>query len=139
MIAVWRNGGCVAKTVALIEDNLDLRMAFKQVLAHAGYEVRTAGDGEQGLLLVREQPPDIVLLDMLLPKLSGLELLRALKADPATAHIPVVVLTSLPQSNEQKLKLEGAAGYLVKSDLTEGSLLIWAVERALALSFQGMR
>jgi DNA-binding response OmpR family regulator len=122
----------MSKTVALIEDNLDLRMAFKHVLSHAGYEVYTSGDGEQGLALIRENPPDIILLDMLLPKRSGLDVLRALKSDAATANIPVLVLSSLPQSNASKLRLEGAAGYLVKSELTDSNALVWTVERTLA-------
>lgn len=126
------NGSYMAKVVTLIEDNLDLRIAFKQVLTHAGYEVRTAADGEQGLSLVRQSHPDVIVLDILLPKVSGLEVLRLLKSDAATARIPVLVLSSLPQSNEEKLRLEGAASYLVKSNLTDGTALIWAVERVLA-------
>ncbi len=118
--------------LALIEDNLDLRTGFRQVLSHAGYEVFTARDGEEGLSLVRETRPDLVLLDMLLPKRSGLEVLRALKADPATAGIPVLVLSSLPQSQEFQVGFEGAAEYIVKSHLTDGDALVLAVQRVLA-------
>ena len=121
----------MASKVALIEDNLDLRMGYRQVLAHAGYEVLCARDGEEGLRLVRDHHPDIVLLDLLLPARSGLDVLRALKADAGTAHIPVLVLSSLPQTNEDKLLLEGAANYLVKSELTDGDALISEVEMVL--------
>jgi DNA-binding response OmpR family regulator len=121
----------MAKKIALIDDNLDLRMGYRQVLAHAGYEVLCARDGEEGLRLVRDHPPDIVLLDLLLPARSGLDVLRALKADARTAHIPVLVLSSLPQTNEDKLMLEGAANYLVKSGLTDGDALILEVEKVL--------
>jgi CheY-like chemotaxis protein len=62
-------------------------------------------------------PPDIILLDMMLPKISGQEVLRALKANPATMGIPVIVLTSLSQRNEEKLLSEGAAAYFEKSAL----------------------
>lgn len=118
--------------LALIEDNLDLRTGFRQVLSRAGYEVLTARDGEEGLSLVRESHPDLILLDMLLPKRSGLEVLRALKADPATAGIPVLVLSSLPHSDEFQIVLEGAAEYIVKSRLTNGDALVFAVQRVLA-------
>ncbi len=119
------------RKIALIEDNPDLRVGFRQVLVHAGYEVLCARDGKEGLLLVRSQHPDIVLLDLLLPVRSGLDVLRALKADAATAHIPVLVLSSLPQSNECKLMLEGAANYLVKSRLTDRNALVSEVEKIL--------
>lgn len=118
--------------LALIEDNLDLRTGFRQLLGRAGYEVLTARDGEEGLLLVRETHPDLILLDMLLPKRSGLEVLRALKGDPGTARIPVLVLSNLPHSQEFRTALEGAAEYIVKSHLKDGDALVDAVQRVLA-------
>ena len=75
-----------------------------------------AADGEEGLRIAREKTADVIVLDMMLPKLSGPQLLHALK-DPRTARIPVIVLSSLPQSNEAKLKSEGAAAYFEKSQL----------------------
>ncbi len=121
----------MASKVVLIEDNLDLRMGYRQVLSHAGYEVLCARDGEEGLPLVRDHHPDIVILDLLLPGRCGLDVLRALKADSTTAQVPVLVLSSLPQSNEYKLMLEGAANYLVKSRLTDGKALVLEVEKVL--------
>ena len=78
--------------------------------------------------------PDLILLDMMLPKLSGLDVLRALKADVLVKHIPVVVLSGLGQANEAKLLKEGAAAFLLKSEISSGSnssVLIQAVERVL--------
>ncbi len=66
---------------------------------------------------VQDKPPDIILLDMLLPKISGPAVLKSLKNDPTTTHIPVIVLTSLSQKNEEKLLQEGAAAYFEKSTL----------------------
>jgi two-component system, OmpR family, phosphate regulon response regulator PhoB len=64
-------------------------------LARAGYEMSFAGDGDEALLIAAEKLPDLILLDMMLPKTSGLEVLKALKRERATAAIPVVVLTGL--------------------------------------------
>jgi CheY-like chemotaxis protein len=103
--------------VLLVEDSKFLRMANEHVLSRAGYDVSSAADGEQALKLANEKLPDIILLDMLIPKISGPEVLRALKDNPATQHIPVIVLSSLSQKNEEKLLIDGAAAYLEKSAL----------------------
>ncbi len=103
--------------VLLVEDSKFLRIANERTLSKAGYQVRTAADGEEALRVAYDQLPDIILLDMLLPKLSGPEVLKALKANPATVHIPVMVLTSLSQKNEERLLQEGAAAYFEKSTL----------------------
>ena len=103
--------------VLLVEDSKFLRLANERVLTKAGYEVCTAEDGEAALRLANEKRPDVILLDMMLPKLSGPEVLRALKKDPLTTSIPVIVLTSLSQKNEEKLLGEGAEAYFEKSSL----------------------
>jgi len=105
------------KSILPVEDSRFLRRANELALAKAGYQVTTAPDGEEALHLARTTAPDLVLLDMLLPKLGGPEVLRALRKDPVTSTIPIVVLSSLPQSNEQKLKGEGAVAYFEKSKL----------------------
>lgn len=101
--------------VLLVEDSKFLRLTNERVLTRAGYEVFTADDGEDALRVANEKLPDIILLDMMLPKISGPEVLRALKNNPATMTIPVIVLTSLSQMNEEKLLSEGAAAYFEKS------------------------
>ena len=120
--------------VLLVEDSKFLRIANQRALARAGYEVSTAADGEEALRVANEKLPDIILLDMMLPRLSGLEVLHALKQNPATADIPVMVLTSLSQRNEEKLIHEGAAAYFEKSTLDLGKnsdLLAATVEAVL--------
>jgi two-component system, cell cycle response regulator DivK len=104
-------------TVLLIDDSKFLRRANELSLMKAGHQIVTASDGEEGLRLAREKRPDIIVLDMMLPKLAGADLLQLLKADPHTAKIPVIVLSSLPQNNEPKLMAAGAAAYLEKSSL----------------------
>jgi two-component system, OmpR family, phosphate regulon response regulator PhoB len=103
--------------VLLVEDSKFLRMANEHALCRAGYLVSTAADGEEALQVAQDKLPDIILLDMMLPKISGPEVLRTLKANPATKNIPVVVLTSLSQRNEEKLIHEGAIAYFEKSAL----------------------
>jgi len=103
--------------VLLVEDSKFLRMATEHSLSKAGYLVSTAADGEEALQVANDKLPDIILLDMMLPKISGPNVLKALKENPATMHIPVIVLTSLSQKNEEKLISEGAAAYFEKSAL----------------------
>jgi CheY-like chemotaxis protein len=106
-------------TVLLVEDSKFQKIANERMLQRAGYTVLNAPDGEQALKAAREAVPDIVLLDMLLPKLGGREVMLALRADPSTARIPVLFLSSLSQANESKLTEEGAASYFAKSRLAE--------------------
>lgn len=103
------------KSILLVDDSRLMRTANERALARAGYSVVTARDGEEALHIARARIPDLILLDMLLPKLGGVEVLHALRKNPATASIPVIVLSSLPQKNEAKLIKEGAAAYFEKS------------------------
>src|SRR5450755_3760706 len=121
--------------ILLIEDSKFQRIANGRALVKAGYGVIHAGDGDEGLRVARENSPDLILLDMMLPKLSGLDVLRALKSDSLSKHIPVIVLSGLGQANEAKLLKEGAAAFVVKSEksLENNSLvLIQAVQDVLA-------
>jgi CheY-like chemotaxis protein len=102
--------------ILLVEDSRFLRVASERTLLKAGYEVVCASDGEAALLTARERIPNLILLDMMLPKLDGLGVLRALKQDPQTTSIPVIVLTGLGKQNEWKLKKEGAVAFFTKSD-----------------------
>lgn len=106
-------------TILLVEDSKLQQMKNESLLHKAGYNTLHARDGDEALRVAREKAPDLILLDMLLPKLSGPEVLKALKQDPATARIPVIVLSSMAQSNEAKLRRAGAANYFEKSRLTD--------------------
>jgi CheY-like chemotaxis protein len=106
-------------TVLLVEDSKFQKLANERMLNKAGYSVLTASDGEEALRLAREKKPDVVLLDMLLPKLGGREVMAALRGDPPTAHIPVLFFSGLSQANEAKLMEDGAAGYFAKTRLVE--------------------
>jgi CheY-like chemotaxis protein len=103
--------------ILLVDDSKFLRMAMERALARDGYEVCSASDGEQALRVAREKMPELILLDMMLPKMSGPDVLKALKNDPATAMIPVVALTGLSQTNAARLQEDGALAFLEKSEL----------------------
>jgi CheY-like chemotaxis protein len=122
-------------TVLLIDDSRFLRKANELALARSGYSVLAAGDGEEGLHMACEKVPDLIVLDMMLPKMPGQQLLHELKSDPRTAEIPVIVLSSLPRSNEEKLKNEGAIAYFEKASLgldTGSARLVEAVGSVLS-------
>lgn len=108
-------------SVLLVEDSKLLKITGERLLKRAGFLVVTAQDGEEALRMVRTTPPDVVLLDMLLPKLGGQQVLEALKRDPLTAGIPVIILSGLSQKNEAMLKKAGAAAYFEKAKLLEDS------------------
>lgn len=103
--------------ILLVDDSKFLRLATERALARAGYNVSTAADGENALQVAREKRPDLILLDMLLPKMTGPDVLKALKKDPQTASIAVVVLTGLSHKNAERLRQDGAVAFLEKSDL----------------------
>ncbi len=126
-------------TILLVEDSRFLRIASERALTRAGFTVITSGDGEEALRVAAEKSPDLVLLDMMLPKLGGPEVLQALKSNATTAHIPVIVLSSLPQTNEDRLKHDGAVAYFEKSRLLisdNTDLLVTAIKEILAHSLR---
>jgi len=106
----------MAAKILLVEDSKFLRVSTERALTAAGYQVVSAGDGEEALRLARQHMPQLVLLDIMLPKMSGPDVLKALKKDAATAGIPVMMLTSLSQKNAAALEKDGAAGFYEKSD-----------------------
>ena len=109
----------LAKRILLAEDDRFLRKAAEAVLRRHGLTVIAAADGEQALDLARRELPDLVLLDLIMPKLQGFEVLRRLKQDPATAPIPVMVLSNLSQERDIQQAMEaGALAYFVKSNLS---------------------
>lgn len=110
-------------TILLAEDSRFLRKATELILAKAGYTVITAGDGEEALRLAQTARPELILLDLMMPRLSGVEVIRSLKQESRTAGIPVVVLSVFSQQNEQKLLKAGATAYYEKTRLVPESLL----------------
>ncbi len=87
--------------VLLIEDEANIAEAMRFLLARDGWAVDVQTDGAAGLAILRASPPDLVILDLMLPGLSGLEILIALRASPATAHLPVIMLTAKGQGRDR--------------------------------------
>ncbi|MBN1778997.1 MAG: response regulator [Candidatus Buchananbacteria bacterium] len=103
-------------TILLVEDDEFLSELYATKLKLEGYNVVLANDGEKGLRLAGEKKPDLILLDIIMPKMDGFEVLKGLKENPATKSIPVILLTNLSQKDEVKKGLElGAVDYLIKA------------------------
>ena len=104
-----------AKTILYVEDNELNRKIVRDLLRRTSYRLLEAHDGEAGVTLAFEQRPDLILMDVQLPKLSGIEATRRLRADPATAETPIIAITSFALTgDEQKAKEAGASAYLAK-------------------------
>ena len=103
--------------ILLVDDSKFLRMATERALARAGYTVMTADEGEKAIQSAKNERPDVILLDMLLPGMTGPDVLKSLKKDPNTAAIPVIAFTGLSHKNEARLRKDGACAYLDKSTL----------------------
>ncbi len=105
------------KKILFIEDESALQRAASQVLAEEGFQVFSALDGEQGLALARREKPDMVLLDLIVPKMDGFQVLNELKKDESTKNIPVIILSNLESSGDVERALAaGATTYLVKTN-----------------------
>jgi CheY-like chemotaxis protein len=123
--------------ILLIEDNRFFRVAMERILAGAGHSVTAVGDGHDGLQAARTCAPALIFLDLMLPGLDGLGVLKALKKDPSTATIPVIVVTGLSQKNEAKLLSAGASAYIEKSSLNlgqNGEVLLQSLDSVLSRS-----
>jgi len=102
--------------VLIVEDDVFLANIYKTKFDMEGFKVSTSENGEAGLNDVKKKKPDIVLLDILLPKMDGFVVLEKLKADPEVKSIPVILLTNLGQKDDVQKGLEmGAADYLIKA------------------------
>jgi CheY-like chemotaxis protein len=133
LAAVNAAANAKAIRILLVEDSKFLRLATERALTRAGYQMTTAADGDEALRMALENRPDLILLDMLLPKMSGPDVLKALKQNPATRLIPVVVMTALSQINAARLENDGAFAFLEKSslELEKGSAKLLEVLREI--------
>jgi len=107
------------KTILFIEDESALQKTFGDLLGEEGYEMISALDGEVGLRLAKEKKPDLILLDLILPRIHGFDVLKQLKEDPETKDIPIIVLTNLEGIGDVDKAIRlGAKTYLVKAQYT---------------------
>jgi CheY-like chemotaxis protein len=107
----------MSKTLLIVEDDPLMSRMYQKIFKFEGYDVITAADGEDGLLQVKNTKPNLVLLDIMMPKMNGLQVLEKLKSDPATKSIPVIILTNLAgQQDADKALSLGAVKYIIKSE-----------------------
>jgi two-component system cell cycle response regulator DivK len=103
------------RTILYIEDNEYNRKIVRQLLGRTSYRLVEANDGESGVAMAQQEIPQLILMDVQLPKMSGLDATRTLKADPRTSHIPIIVITSFALSGDrEKAAAAGADSYLAK-------------------------
>lgn len=103
------------RRVLIVEDNHDNRAIFAAILHHHGYEVLEAADGEDGVRLAREAHPDVILMDISLPRMDGIEATTRLKRDDDTASIPIIAVTAhAMREDEQRVREAGCDAYLAK-------------------------
>ena len=120
------------RRILLVEDDRFLRKAAETTLKQKGYTVITAADGEEALRVARSEPLDLILLDLIMPKLNGFQVLNALKKDAPTALIPIIILSNLGQDRDVQQAMEaGATAYFIKADLSLQAL-VQRVDEALA-------
>lgn len=114
----------VRKSVLLAEDSITSRTLLKNILELAGYQVEVASDGVEALEMVQRGQFDVVVSDIEMPNLDGIDLTRAIRAEPALARLPVILVTSLASPADRERGAEaGASAYIVKSSFEQGSLL----------------
>ena len=103
--------------ILIVEDDALMMRLYSKVFEIEGYAVATAIDGEEGLLQVHKEIPTLILLDVMMPKMNGLQLLEKLKSDPTTKKIPVVMLTNLAGVSDAEAAIsKGAVKYIIKSE-----------------------
>ena len=103
------------KRILVVDDTKDILLVVARRLKSWGYEALTAQSGEEGLKIIEEQKPDLVLLDVMMPKMKGRDVCARMKANPDTAHIPVIFLTALGLADHVKAGMDlGAEDYIVK-------------------------
>lgn len=106
-----------SKKILIVEDEATLQKTLNDLLSQEGYEVLNAVDGLRGMELAFDKKPDLILLDIILPKMDGFEVLKKIKENKDTSQIPVIILTNLSSVNDIQKALDlGATTYLVKAD-----------------------
>ena len=122
------------RRILVAEDDRFLRKAAEMALKRQGYTVLTAADGEEALRAAQSELPDLILLDLIMPKLNGFDVLQALKKEAPTAKIPVIVLSNLGQDRDVQQAMDaGATAYFIKTDLSLQAL-VQRVEETLTAS-----
>ena len=114
----------MAQKVLIVEDDKFLRELISRKLKEEGFDIVEAIDGEEGIKKLKEENPDLVLLDLILPGIDGFEVLSKAKEDSKTSSIPIIILSNLGQREEVEKGLKlGAIDYLIKAHFTPGEII----------------
>jgi DNA-binding response OmpR family regulator len=114
----------MAKKILIVEDDKFLRELIAKKVKDENYQVAQAVDGEEALEKAKEENPDLILLDLILPGMDGFEVLRKIKEEASLSSIPVIILSNLGQSEEVERGLKlGAVDYLIKAHFTPGEII----------------
>jgi two-component system, cell cycle response regulator DivK len=122
----------MGKTILIVEDEPKNMKLLRDLLQRFGYEIIEASDGEQGVKLAGEKIPNLILMDIMMPKMDGLEATRIIKLDIKTKHIPIIALTSFAMKGDRERTIEaGCDGYIAKPiDILE---VLKAIEHYLTI------
>lgn len=114
----------MSSKILLIEDEVLILRMYEKIFAYEGFEVVSAEEGDDGIEKAKTISPNLILLDIMMPKMDGLKVLEILKQDPVTKDIPVIMLTNLSSDTVIKEAFtKGAAGYLVKSEIVNDKIV----------------
>lgn len=112
------------KVILLVDDDLTLREMYEERFKAEGFDIIQASNGEEAIKKAKENKPNVILLDIMMPKINGFDVLKELKADPELKEIPVIVLTALIQDVDRvQGKKLGAVDYIVKSETMPGEVI----------------
>ncbi len=110
--------------ILIVEDDQFMGRMYHKIFTHENHEVEIAVNGEEGLAKAHEWKPDIMLLDIMMPKMNGFQVLESMKKDPALMSVPIIMLTNLAGDQDiEEAKAKGAAEYIVKSNYTPRQIL----------------
>ena len=113
----------MAEKILIVDDNIDLRVTTRRILERNGFMVREAASGQQALDRIKIDPPALILLDLMMPEMSGLEVLEHLRRDSTTSKIPVIMLTAVDEDEHVTAGYQGGADYYLSKPCTARRLL----------------
>ena len=120
----------MAKNLLVVEDEPSMQRALKSKLEHGGFSVKAASDGEEALAILASEVPDLVLLDLIMPKIDGISVIRRMKGDERLSAVPIVILTNLSSGDKVAEAMAlGTFDFLVKANYSLDDVLKKVTER----------
>ncbi|OQA04439.1 MAG: Alkaline phosphatase synthesis transcriptional regulatory protein PhoP [bacterium ADurb.Bin400] len=124
--------GTLAKTILVVDDDMILREMYEARLKEEGYTIISASNGEEALDKAIMEKPDLILLDIMMPKVNGIDVMKKLRESGATSHIPIILLTALMKEVDKvKAMMTDGDAYLIKSEIMPGDV-VRTIEESIA-------